>query len=186
MHIISRIYSYTKNSKTKTALVPLDLFQHSNNENLDWKYENGYLVFYSTRYILAGEELTISYGKKSNSKLLTNYGFTMPLEENRKYNETKIENDVLTMETDYYEFSESDIEQKLQSLGQVSDSYNKNIHNAYIAWKGEVEILNRLLQGEKSCTYCEKEGCSVCKEYGCPCVNCKEYCEPWTKDRFDT
>ena len=57
----------------------IELFNHDNNYNLDWIYDNhrkGFLLK-SLRNILPGEELTVSYGNETNINLFMTYGFTL-------------------------------------------------------------------------------------------------------------
>ena len=90
----SRIFSELNN------LVPyLDLFNHYNNKNTKYYYNDqrqGYVLF-AARDIMPGEEVTVSYGQKSNRHLLGVYGFAL---ENNQYKSSytlSIRNEILFM-----------------------------------------------------------------------------------------
>ena len=81
-------------------LVPFfDLLNHYNNYNTYYYYNderNGYIL-YSLEDISPGNEITISYGKLTNSRLLGAYGFVL---KNNKYKASynlRIRNELFTM-----------------------------------------------------------------------------------------
>ena len=72
-----------------SALVPIgDFFNHRNRYVVEWTFgelQNGKsgpskygLIFNAITDIMAGEQVTASYGPKSNFRLLSQYGFVDP------------------------------------------------------------------------------------------------------------
>lgn len=62
------------------ALVPFaDLFNHAQDPEVAWTWDapEQAFVMRATRDLAAGEELHVSYGTKSNGRLLLHYGFTL-------------------------------------------------------------------------------------------------------------
>ena len=57
----------------------IELFNHDNNYNTDFEYDekNKGFILKAVRDIIAGEELTVSYGNESNINLFMTYGFTL-------------------------------------------------------------------------------------------------------------
>ena len=57
----------------------IELFNHDNNYNTDYEYDekNKGFILKAVRDIIAGEELTVSYGNESNINLFMTYGFTL-------------------------------------------------------------------------------------------------------------
>jgi hypothetical protein len=77
----SRMFSLTIAGKTTVAMMPYsDLFNHDTNENSFWRFNDttNASEIYTEQDIEQGAPITLSYGRKSNSKLLSTYGFVVP------------------------------------------------------------------------------------------------------------
>ena len=81
-------------------LVPyLDLFNHFNDHNTHYYYNDkrdGYILF-ALRDILPGEEITVSYGKITNSHLLGAYGFVLKNNKYKSSYDLKIGNEIFNL-----------------------------------------------------------------------------------------
>ena len=87
MSVSSRIFGVTMNGVRADVLVPFaDLINHRTQRQTQWYYDNAQNSFMiqSLEDIKEGNEIYDSYGKKSNAKLLLNYGFCL---ENNSENE---------------------------------------------------------------------------------------------------
>ena len=87
MSVSSRIFGVTMNGVRADVLVPFaDLINHRTQRQTQWYYDNAQnsFVIQSLEDIKEGSEIYDSYGKKSNAKLLLNYGFCL---ENNSENE---------------------------------------------------------------------------------------------------
>ena len=87
MSVSSRIFGVTMNGVRADVLVPFaDLINHRTQRQTQWYYDNAQnsFVIQSLEDIKEGNEIYDSYGKKSNAKLLLNYGFCL---ENNSENE---------------------------------------------------------------------------------------------------
>ena len=87
MSVSSRIFGVTMNGVRADVLVPFaDLINHRPQRQTQWYYDNAQNSFMiqSLEDIKEGNEIYDSYGKKSNAKLLLNYGFCL---ENNSENE---------------------------------------------------------------------------------------------------
>ena len=77
--VASRSFSVRVGGLSQPCLAPLvDMLNHSLSPNVAWKQLGVQIELYCLRDIAALEELTCSYGPKSNSALLINYGFVLP------------------------------------------------------------------------------------------------------------
>ena len=79
----SRTFSDSKEGETRIKVPLGELFNHSEDPHLEWKFVNNEdgsraFTFRATRNITKGEEVTISYGLKNNFELLAVYGFYIP------------------------------------------------------------------------------------------------------------
>jgi hypothetical protein len=83
-------------------LIPLlDFANHSFTPNCSWRLENdGTIRLESLKPLVANEEITISYGYKSNEQLLFSYGFTL---ENNPY-DAVVFSDILFLD-DFLKYS---------------------------------------------------------------------------------
>ncbi|MBK9033366.1 MAG: SET domain-containing protein [Myxococcales bacterium] len=78
--VASRVFALTIDGIATTALVPLgDLLNHAHEPATRWTYDDAAEAFTLTaaRTIAAGAEVTDSYGPKSNSQLVVQYGFVL-------------------------------------------------------------------------------------------------------------
>ena len=77
--ILSRAFSTGRGS---SLIAVTDLFNHSSDPGAVWEWieERNAHVLVSRRVYEAGEEILISYGKRSNPCLFRAYGFTLPPE----------------------------------------------------------------------------------------------------------
>ena len=92
MLISSRIFGIEINNKNTDAMIPFaDLFNHSYERNTQWYFDDNLdcFVVEAIKNIEKNEEIFDSYGNKSNSRFLLNYGFL--LENNEKFNEFNLE-----------------------------------------------------------------------------------------------
>lgn len=77
--VASRSFSVRVGGMSQPCLAPLaDMLNHSLSPNVAWRQLGAQIELYCLRGIAALEELTCSYGPKSNSALLINYGFVLP------------------------------------------------------------------------------------------------------------
>lgn len=77
----SRVFSYTKNGKRYSGLVPyVDMLNHSANPNCTWYYNDSNKCFEAkaTKNIQKGGEIFDSYGNKTNTQYYLYYGFVLP------------------------------------------------------------------------------------------------------------
>ena len=94
MLISSRIFGIEINNENTDAMIPFaDLFNHSYNKNTNWYFndELNCFVVEAIKDINKNEEIFDSYGNKSNSRFLLNYGFL--IEDNNNFNEINLEID---------------------------------------------------------------------------------------------
>lgn len=76
--VSSRTFSVRIAGITQPCLAPLaDMLNHSLSPNVAWRQFGSQIEIYCCRNIDSDEELTLSYGEKSNSALLSNYGFVL-------------------------------------------------------------------------------------------------------------
>jgi protein-histidine N-methyltransferase len=78
--VITRVFGLTVAGKRTEALVPLaDMLNHAHPAETHWAYEEdaGAFVMTAVVPIRAGDPVHDSYGRKSNARLLVNYGFTL-------------------------------------------------------------------------------------------------------------
>lgn len=86
--VITRIFGFERNKVVTSALVPLaDMLNHDVDCGTKWEYSDNKKSFIieSTKWIFDGRSIYDSYGIKCNSRFHINYGFCLPVEEN-KYN----------------------------------------------------------------------------------------------------
>lgn len=79
LHILTHVFQLNGDS----ALVPInDCFNHGANPGATWRWdaEREHMVLVATRAHDQGEEVFISYGRRSNVLLFRTYGFTLPSE----------------------------------------------------------------------------------------------------------
>jgi hypothetical protein len=76
----SRAFTYDKNNEFEIGLVPYaDLFNHSNNSNIYWYFDNkkDSFIVQAFKNIEKNKEIYFSYGNKSNVELVIHYGFSL-------------------------------------------------------------------------------------------------------------
>jgi hypothetical protein len=76
----SRVFATMIGGVAGSALIPIaDTFDHGTGD-VAWSYDDtvGGLVITAARNLAAGEEIHLSYGRKSNARLLCSYGFCVP------------------------------------------------------------------------------------------------------------
>ena len=87
----SRVFGVIINGKRNTIIVPFaDLLNHKRPQETYWNYDNKASSFFieGTANIKEGHEVFDSYGQKTNSVFLLNYGFT---DKNNKYIKFRID-----------------------------------------------------------------------------------------------
>ncbi len=78
--VLSRSFALQAKAESKQALVPMaDLFNHSIPPQIKWRFADSGQSFSMTcaSAASAGQQLHDSYGRKSNTRLLQNYGFVL-------------------------------------------------------------------------------------------------------------
>ena len=88
MLIGSRIFGVEINKKTTDVLAPFaDLLNHKRPKQTHWYYDNqlNAFVIQSLENIKEGEEIYDSYGPKTNTRFLLNYGFALETNDNNEY-----------------------------------------------------------------------------------------------------
>jgi histone-lysine N-methyltransferase SETD3 len=76
--VISRVFGLTIEGRDVDALVPLaDMMNHRRPPDARWSYDGGAFVMTAAGALRRGEAIHDSYGRKSNARLLVNYGFTV-------------------------------------------------------------------------------------------------------------
>ena len=96
MIISSRIFGITINNEKTDVLVPYaDLLNHKRPRQTQWYYDDkiNSFVIQATEDIMIGEEIYDSYGKKTNSRFLLNYGFALENNDSAEYALSVIFND---------------------------------------------------------------------------------------------
>ena len=89
--IVTRVFGFQTDDTATEGLVPMaDMLNHKNPPGTQWRFDKARNAFtiISTKICLKGSELFDSYGPKSNSRYLVNYGFT--LDNNYMYNQTAL------------------------------------------------------------------------------------------------
>jgi protein-histidine N-methyltransferase len=79
--VMSRLFRVTIQGQETQALVPFaDLLNHSRQPETEWAFDDGDSAFLlrCTARITKGAEVHDCYGRKSNTRFLQNYGFTVP------------------------------------------------------------------------------------------------------------
>jgi hypothetical protein len=135
MLISSRIFGIEVENKNTDAMIPFgDLFNHSSERNTQWYFDDNLNCFVveAIKNIEKNEEIFDSYGNKSNSRFLLNYGFL--LENNEKFNELKLE-------IDFDKNIISNYDDKLNILNKVPNK--KGFYNFIL--KFDLSNLNDLL-----------------------------------------
>jgi len=155
--IESRMFEYTKDNEIHCGLVPYaDLFNHSNDENALWHFndENGRFEVFSIEEITSGEEICLSYGVKNNIDLLANYGFTLC---HNPYSKLLIQHPksnlliTFTLQDSYLSIIlDHDYDKIIRILKKKYNQYRKRIHlikNQHIRqlFEDEIYIIKRLL-----------------------------------------
>ena len=118
----------------------IELFNHDNDYNTDFEYDekNKGFILKAVRDIIAGEELTVSYGNESNINLFMTYGFTL--------NYNKFKNSIrVKIGEGFYRFYPSE-----NRNNNIKDIYNilKSLKEIYGFEKNkEIFIYNLMLEG---------------------------------------
>merc|ERR1711964_758023 len=79
--VITRTFGIKVNNEKITTNLPIDFVMHANVPDTTWGYDQARGVYHITavRDIEKNKFLTITYGKKANSRFLVNYGFCLPV-----------------------------------------------------------------------------------------------------------
>ena len=88
MLIGSRIFGVEINNKTTDVLAPFaDLLNHKRPKQTHWYYDNklNAFVIQALENIKEGDEIYDSYGPKTNTRFLLNYGFALETNDNNEY-----------------------------------------------------------------------------------------------------
>lgn len=76
--VCSRIYKVEINNKDEYVMIPCaDMFNHSNEANATFYFSDPNFHIKMLKKACVDEPINISYGVKSNTQLLLNYGFTL-------------------------------------------------------------------------------------------------------------
>ena len=118
----------------------IELFNHDNDYNTDFEYDekNKGFILKAVRDIIAGEELTVSYGNETNINLFMTYGFT--LEYNKFKNSIRVK-----IGEGFYRFYPSE-----NRNNNIKDIYNilKSLKEIYGFEKNkEIFIYNLMIDG---------------------------------------
>jgi histone-lysine N-methyltransferase SETD3 len=148
--VCSRVFGYIKNYSEENAMVPYaDLFNHSNNSNTKWYFDDkkDSFILEATKNIKKGSEIYDSYGSKSNIQLLRYYSFTIP---NNKHSFVNINH-----KGHVYHFDKDSKVTDLDLIKKIKDKIiemkkdlkggsitNENIVNIY---NDEINIFNSIL-----------------------------------------
>lgn len=75
--VASRIFGFTQNGEKEDALIPYGDLINPGIKKVSWVYDDNKncFVFTAIMNISKGESIEISFGKKCNTRFLTNYGF---------------------------------------------------------------------------------------------------------------
>ena len=120
IHVVSRNFG-RKNSEffeDINTMVPfLDLLNHDNNYNTDFKYDDKKFRFilYAIKDIEIGEELTDFYGEVNNLDLFINYGFTIKNNQYKIPLYFKIKNEPYS----FYKINEKELLEKIRRLNET-------------------------------------------------------------------
>jgi len=84
--VITRTYGINVNGQKITTNLPIDFVMHANDPDTTWGYDQKKGCYHITavRDIPKDKFLTITYGKKANSRFLVNYGFCLPVNSRNK------------------------------------------------------------------------------------------------------
>jgi len=79
--VITRTYGIRVNNEKITTNLPIDFVMHANKPDTTWGFDASKGCYHITavRDIPKNKFLTITYGKKANSRFLVNYGFCLPV-----------------------------------------------------------------------------------------------------------
>jgi len=89
MLISSRIFGISiKNNKTDILCPFADLLNHKRPRQTQWYYDDNLnsFIIQAIEKINIGQEIFDSYGKKTNARLLLNYGFCLDNNDSHEYN----------------------------------------------------------------------------------------------------
>lgn len=79
LHNLSLVCSRNFANGADEYLIPFaDMFNHSMNHNVDWKFTDSHFVMTASTSIKPHEECFDCYGSKSNYELFLHYGFVLP------------------------------------------------------------------------------------------------------------
>lgn len=84
--VITRTFGLKVNGQKITSNLPIDFVMHANQPDTTWGYDQTKGCYHITavRDIPKDKFLTITYGKKANSRFLVNYGFCLPVNSRNK------------------------------------------------------------------------------------------------------
>lgn len=152
IYICSRIFGYDKKNNIECGMIPYaDLFNHSENSNTTWYYDDNKKVFVveAIKNIKKNHEIYDTYGDKTNIELILYYGFSI---KNNKYSELNfiLNNNLITLNYNNKNFIiDEKIKKKIKKIlehhikkiesGEITDNNILNIYN------DEINIINHHL-----------------------------------------
>lgn len=151
--VCSRIFGYSKKNKDEIGMVPYaDLFNHSENPNTHWYFDDKLdsFIVKSTCDIKKNSEIYDSYGAKTNNELMMYYGFTI---KNNINSNLSVSHNNSVYEFDHNSDKISDNHESLKNkLKKILQSHlhnskkkehvDNNILNIY---NDEITIINKIL-----------------------------------------
>lgn len=137
--VITRTFGLKVNGAKITSNLPIDFVMHANQPDTTWGYDQAKGCYHITavRDIPKDKFLTITYGKKANSRFLVNYGFCLPVNSRNK-GHIPLHRDGLTMTdepTSPDDFDKKEVDVSPASVEEVIKRCRSIVH-PYCKTKG--------------------------------------------------